>query len=401
MTKKIYVGEIDLHHKLREAVIRGDIKKVRELILSGADPEKCDIAGNTSYRLAAWYGHAEIAEMLLNKYGSELNKPDKYGTTALMDACNFYTEKHKQTAKMLIKHGADVNAKDLYGYTPLMRASRNCEKETEIALLLLDHGANVNAQTKGGSTSLMYACRFGCTEMVKLLMARGADVNIESGTNNMQNKRTALSTACEYGFYNIAKIIVESKTFRKQNDGDKLLIDVCTNGYTETAKVLLEHGWDANTVDFLGYTALMKASAAGWAETVSILLEYSANTDTRDDDGATALIHACKNIRKNTGSVKVLLAAGADPDIRDNEGKTALMSLAEQGRVNVMRVLFKAGADPDIRDNNGRTALDILKEHYPQKYDRWIQNTVVKSRQKTLQREDSRRSRRCEPDFDI
>ena len=145
----------------------------------------------------------------------------------------------------------------------------------------------------------------------------------------------------------------------------------------------------------------MKASAAGWAETVSILLEYSANTDTRDDDGATALIHACKNIRKNTGSVKVLLAAGADPDIRDNEGKTALMSLAEQGRVNVMRALFKAGADPDIRDNNGRTALDILKEHYPQKYDRWIQNAVVKSRQQTLKREDSRRSRRCVPDFDI
>ena len=99
--------------------------------------------------------------------------------------------------------------------------------------------------------------------------------------------------------------------------------------------------------------------------------------------------------------IKMLVNAGADVNARDREGESALIWAAQFGHTDIMEILLKAGADPSIKDNAGRTVFETLKECHPEKYSEWIQNTVVKSRQQTLQREDSKPSRRCEPDFDI
>ena len=99
--------------------------------------------------------------------------------------------------------------------------------------------------------------------------------------------------------------------------------------------------------------------------------------------------------------IKMLVNAGADVNARDSMGESALIWAAQFGHTDIMEILLKAGADPSIKDNAGRTVFETLKECHPEKYSEWIQNTVVKSRQQTLKREDSKPSRRCEPDFDI
>ena len=73
-----------------------------------------------------------------------------------------------------MKAGANVNAaNNRYGAPPLMLASQN--GHAEVVKLLLAAGANVNATANNGSTSLMAASSNGHVDVIQLLKAAGAD----------------------------------------------------------------------------------------------------------------------------------------------------------------------------------------------------------------------------------
>ena len=54
------------------------------------------------------------------------------------------------------------------------------EGKTEIVKILLEKGAQVNMQDTYGLTALTFASQMGRTEIVKLLLGKGADPNIKS-----------------------------------------------------------------------------------------------------------------------------------------------------------------------------------------------------------------------------
>ena len=61
------------------------------------------------------------------------------------------------SVKKLAAKGVDVNARDEGGSTPLMRAAVN--GNTDVAKLLLDHGADVNVQDRHGWSALHFAAQ--------------------------------------------------------------------------------------------------------------------------------------------------------------------------------------------------------------------------------------------------
>ncbi|UCF14177.1 MAG: ankyrin repeat domain-containing protein, partial [Phycisphaerales bacterium] len=79
--------------------------------------------------------------------------------------------------KLNLSLGADVNAKEKYGTALHAAAGRG---HTEIARLLIAHGAEVNAKAEIGWTPLHYAALYGRTKTAELLIAKGADVNVEN-----------------------------------------------------------------------------------------------------------------------------------------------------------------------------------------------------------------------------
>jgi uncharacterized protein len=72
---------------------------------------------------------------------------------------------------------------------------------TEIIKILLANGADVNLMSVDGQTPLMWAARNGKIETAKLLIANGADVNKQSGAYN------ALEVAVVNGNKEIANLL--------------------------------------------------------------------------------------------------------------------------------------------------------------------------------------------------
>jgi len=146
-----------------------------------------------------------------------------------------------QKVRYLIPIGADVNAKDPYAsMTPLMMAAYN--GYTEIAKLLIEKGAEVNA--KGGvdmdMTPLVYAASQDRLDMVKLLIEKGANVNVKT----------------HYGW--------------------TPLFFAISKGSTEIAKLLIDKGADVNVKLPTGETALSEAEKAGKSDIIKLLRQAGA-----------------------------------------------------------------------------------------------------------------------------
>ncbi len=94
-------------------------------------------------------------------------------------------------------------------------------------------------------------------------------------------------------------------------------------GHTDTARVLLEHGADANAIadNPSRVRPLHSAAAATNAATIRLLLEHGAEVGATQHGGWTALQAVTK--RGARDCIEMLLAAEADPRKAANDGTTA------------------------------------------------------------------------------
>ncbi len=84
-----------------------------------------------------------------------------------------------EAVKQHIAAGSDLNAKDPFGgSSPLISAA--VFGKTEMAKLLLDAGVDINFQNNDGSTALHTAAFFCRPEIVKLLLEKNADKTIKN-----------------------------------------------------------------------------------------------------------------------------------------------------------------------------------------------------------------------------
>jgi ankyrin repeat protein len=94
-------------------------------------------------------------------------------------------------AQDLSTNKCDLNARDDAGRTPLDLAVIHCQ--TNVISLLLDRGAKTNIRAQGGATPLHLAAQEGCVDAVKLLLAKGAKVNAKDDQG-----KTPLDRALEW-----------------------------------------------------------------------------------------------------------------------------------------------------------------------------------------------------------
>uniref|UniRef100_A0A7N6BFP3 RHD domain-containing protein n=1 Tax=Anabas testudineus TaxID=64144 RepID=A0A7N6BFP3_ANATE len=166
---------------LHLAVITRQVKAVEMLLSAGADPSLLDKDGRTPLHLAALAGDNSMLRYLLAHlnecHGHLINSPDYHGLNPLHLAVRRDGER---TLRLLVEGGANVDAAEQKsGNTALHLAVR--ESLFKVACTLITElKADVNAVTFGGNTPLHLAASLGSPSLCSMLIAAGADKNVEN-----------------------------------------------------------------------------------------------------------------------------------------------------------------------------------------------------------------------------
>jgi ankyrin repeat protein len=306
---------------LHLAIANGDLVMVRLLLEARADPDSTDVTGENCVLMAARSGRLDVLEALLAKSAKPDEADPNYRQTPLMVAAR---EGHADIVRRLIEAGARVDAQTRKGRVPAFRlpASNAGSKGAGIVRGGWPDRGQREA-TPGAKTPLLYAAREGHLDVVKLLLAAGADLE------------------------------------KTDADGVTPLLMAVLNDQTPTAGYLLEHGANVKAMDWYGQTPLFAA--------VDLRnLDVPGPTHDNGVDRATVL-----------QLIKDILARSPDVNARTREypperrwvarlgslawvdftGQTAFLRAALSGDVTVMRLLLDHGADPAIPTFTGTTPL--------------------------------------------
>lgn len=268
----------------------------------------------------------------------------------------------------LLKQGADVNYQNPGGSTPLFVATN--KNKTDVVRLLLERGADPNIHPKQNSPLTRAVGRD--TEIVRLLLAAGADPNFETGPTI---HHTPLGLAASSRTETFA-------TLKERGHYHGFFPNI-----SETVKLLIAAGADIDHKDNWGRTPLRIAVGANSVDVVRVLLKAGADVHARNPS---------PKMRKYTGAddpigfaaargypqvsleiIELLLSAGADPNYRSfryynpdfdakgrtSDGYTALTFAARWDLQPVVDVLLKYGADPCLPREDGASALAIAEKH--------------------------------------
>src|SRR5262245_41874085 len=132
------------------------VEAARLLIAAGADVNAQDDIRNSAFLLAGASGYLELLRLTLAA-GADLKSTNRYGGTALIPACHYG---HVETVRELLKTKIDVDHVNNLGWTALLEAvilGDGGPAHTEIVRLLVAAGANVNIADRQGVTPLQHA----------------------------------------------------------------------------------------------------------------------------------------------------------------------------------------------------------------------------------------------------
>ncbi|XP_033102351.1 uncharacterized protein LOC117105339 [Anneissia japonica] len=139
----------------------------------------------------------ELAKMWLKKQNVDSNLRDSDGRTALALACQRGDE---GMVKIIAEHSdANPNIVDNSMDTPLMHACRMEGGTNAVKMMITCFGRlnlEVDIMNSKGYTPLLEAARLGHSEVCRLLVKAGADVNIRDPTDNSTAQDLAIQSRC-------------------------------------------------------------------------------------------------------------------------------------------------------------------------------------------------------------
>lgn len=197
------VADPALDRRLVEAAGSGELETVRSLLEQGASVTATDDGGATALVAAAYGNHVDVARALIDA-GADVNAKDATEQSAYLIATSEVTD-DVALLDLTLAAGADVNAKDSYNGTGLIRAADR--GHVEITRRLLETDIEIDHVNRLGWTALLEAIILGDggerhTEVVRMLVAAGADVNLADADGV-----TPLALARHNGHSTIAEIL--------------------------------------------------------------------------------------------------------------------------------------------------------------------------------------------------
>ncbi len=236
------------------------------------------VDGTAALHMAARFGNATIARLLLSR--SSWFPGDARATNGATPLILAAEHGHVDVARVLLEHLAGVNIATKSGETPLYMACSKGNLEF-VQLLLAWPDVNPNTHGSAPSCALYVSCELGFSEIVRELLAHGADPNGHAGL-----ARSPLLVACEKGHSACVAWLMTSQFLDVNHPDDDVnttpLLAAAAGGHIECVRLLvayedliLERGGD----EFC--TPLKAANRSGHSGVVELLVAHAVHGQVR------------------------------------------------------------------------------------------------------------------------
>ncbi len=366
---------------LHDAAKKGEAANVNLLLEKGANINKKNSDGRTPLICAVWSDQNDMVRLLLDK-GAAPNISDNTASTPLHIAA---FKGNKKCVEMLIEKGADINALDSVACTPLYTAAQQGRKSC--VEVLINSGANVNCKCGqyvysnyqgGGGQYYTYQpqASFGGNLVGALVGSLTAELVASSlaGSSIQSKMDTPLHCAAEKGHSEVVKVLIEhgadvnAKNIngytpllfafgylnRPEADKEESAKHAAIERQEQTIAILIESGANVNVTDISGYTPLRYAITGGTMykcsdskKMVELIVSHEVNVNVRDYMGYTPLFYALMIDKPDKEVVKLLLEHGADVNAKDSMGYTPLFRAVMHNKADkeIVKLLLDDGAD--------------------------------------------------------
>lgn len=210
--------------------------------------------------------------------------------------------------------------------------------------------------------TLLRAVTLGKTDVVKSLLAKGANINETDAEGSTPLMIAAEGTASLPNNLPLIQVLIDARASLEARDsrGRTALHRAAAEGRTNVVGLLLDSGAIANKKTKDGATPLYYAVQYGKMPVLELLIARHVQLDLADATETTPLMLASVgngNLPNNLPMVEALLTAGAKVDKVDSKGRTALHRASAEPKPEVVRALLEHHAKPNIKATDGSTAL--------------------------------------------
>ena len=243
------------------------------------------------------------------------------------------------------------------------------KKLNELSELLKKYPGLLSAKRHDECTAIHFAVDIGSLNIVKLLMAKGADINVE---NNNEETILHLAARAQKPNIELVKYLLENKEIKqkleaKEKNGWTAIHVAAFSGNLDILKELIKQGADINAENNDKQTILHLAAGAQKPnkELVKYLLEHKEikqRLKAKEKNAWTAMHISAFN--GNLEILKELIKQGADINAENNAKQTILHLVAASKKPNIMLVKYllenkEIKQKLEAKVKNGCTAIHI------------------------------------------
>ncbi|XP_036358121.1 uncharacterized protein LOC115210688 isoform X2 [Octopus sinensis] len=196
---------------------------------------------------------------------------------------------------------------------------------------------------------LLKAIQSNNIDRVEILLTRRAVITTKLGPNGY----SCFHVACANGLSEIVKLLIScgADVNACNTRGYCGLHLASHNGFPDVASQLLKAGADIELKDNLEKTALHHACNTSCKDVVEVLIRNKANVNAFDQQKETPLFYS--SYHGHLGICKLLVVNGAEINRRDKDKATPLFLATLQKHADVCEYLMQQGADPHSMTESG------------------------------------------------